>query len=176
VLWHKGDHALKVYLADNRQVAFAVSGMSGEDALRAFVGYELDFIKPKFEKHISPAPLLRVNDNGIWALWRWEGRMGRRSGVGTAQPAEQKHLLASLWLDPWVLSFDWATARMDLPDADSPELLEAVRSLRFFPECFESMRSGETWSQVEGGGSHLGGDRPKVQAPKAPPTLSDRQF
>jgi hypothetical protein len=156
VLWHKGDYALKVYLTDNRDSAFAVSGMTGEDALRAFIGFELDFIRPKFEKQSSPSPSLRKNETGLWALWRWEGRMGRRAGVGKAQPADQRHMIASLWLDPWVLSFDWATSKMDLPDVDSPELLAAVRSLRFVPECFSQMRSGETWQQQHGGGAHFG--------------------
>jgi hypothetical protein len=150
VLWHKGDHALKVYLTDNRESAFAVSGMTGEDALRAFIGFELDFIRPKFEKQSSPSPILRTRNTGLWALWRWEGRMGRRAGVGKAQPADQRHMIASLWLDPWVLSFDWATSKLELPDIDSPDLLYAVRSLQFVPQCFDEMRSGETW-QHEGG-------------------------
>jgi hypothetical protein len=159
VLWHKGEYRLKVYLSDNREKAFAVAGMRGEDALRAYIGYEIDYIKPKFEKSISPAPSLRTNTTGLWALWRWEGRMGRRGGVGKAPPADQRHLIASLWLDPWVLSFDWATAKTELPDYDSPELLAAVQSLHFEPKCFAQMRSGETWTQPEGGGSQLGSDR-----------------
>lgn len=160
VLWHKGDYALKLYLTDNRTDQFAVGGMDAEQALRAFIGFELDFIKPKFEKSTSPAPNLRTNENGVWALWRWEGRVGRRAGVGKAQPAEQRHLIASLWLDPWVLSFDWATSKLDLPDVDSPELLAAVRSLRFVPQCFATMRSGETWAAPQGGGgSHFGAQK-----------------
>ena len=150
VLWHKGDYALKVYLSDNRVNAYAVGGMSPEEALRAFIGLELDFIKPKFGKHVSPPPSMRTNDTGLWALWRWEGRGGRRAGVGRPQPADQRHLLASLWLDPWVISFDWATAKLGSPDVDSPELLAAVRSLHFVPQCFQSMRSGETWSSAAG--------------------------
>ncbi len=165
VLWHKGDYALKVYLTDNRAIAFAVAGMSSEDALRAFIGYELDFIKPKFEKHTSPAPSMRTNETGLWALWRWEGRVGRRAGVGKPQPADQRHLLASLWLDPWVISFDWATAKLDAPDVDSPELVYAVRSLHFYPQCFKQMRSGETWTTPEGGGAHLGNERPPTVMP-----------
>jgi len=155
VLWHNGDYALKLYLTDNRESAYAVAGMKSEDVLRAFIGFELDFIRPKFEKQMSPAPSFRTNETGLWALWRWEGRMGRRAGVGKAQPADQRHMLASLWLDPWVLSFDWATSKLDKPDIDSPELVYAVRSLKFVPQCFSSMRSGETWSQPEGGGAHL---------------------
>jgi hypothetical protein len=162
VLWHKGNHALKVYLADNRDLAFGVAGMDSEQALRAFLGYELDFIKPKFEKNSSPPPSLRTNETGLWALWRWEGRGGRRAGVGKPQPADQRHLLASLWLDPWVISFDWATSKMDSPDIDSPELVYAVRSLKFVPQCFQQMRSGETWSAPEGGGAHLGQEQPRV--------------
>jgi hypothetical protein len=164
VMWRKGAYALKVYLADNRVNAFAVAGMSSEDALRAYIGYEMDFIRPKFEKQSSPTPSLRTNETGLWALWRWEGRMGRRAGVGKPQPADQRHLLASLWLDPWVLTFDWATAKLDSPDVDSPELLAAVRSLTFYPQCFQSMRSGETWTAPEGGGAHLGASKPPVEA------------
>ena len=166
VMWHKGDYALKLYLTDNRTSAFAVGGMSGDQALQAFIGYELDYIRPKFEKSSSPPPSLRNNETGIWALWRWEGRIGRRAGVGKAQPAEQRHLLASLWLDPWVLSFDWATSDLDSPDVDSPELLAAVRSIHFVPQCFPTMRSGETWAAPgTGGGAHLGNERPPVQQP-----------
>lgn len=155
VLWHNGDYALKVYLTDNRQSAFAVSGMTPDDVLRAFIGFELDFIRPKFEKQSSPPPAMRTNETGLWALWRWEGRMGRRGGVGKARPADQRHLLASLWLDPWVLTFDWATSKLENPDVDSPELVAAVRSLHFVPECFAAMRSGETWP--DDGASHLEG-------------------
>lgn len=165
VLWHRGDHVLKVYLTDNRSVAFAVSGMSPEEALRAFIGYEEDYIKPKFEKHSSPSPSMRTNETGLWALWRWEGREGHRAGVGKMQPADQRHLIASLWLDPWVISFDWATAKMDAPDVDSPELVYAVRSLHFYPHCFQNMRSGETWTKPEGGGAQLGPQRPHVVMP-----------
>jgi len=165
ILWSKGDYRLKVYLTDNRQIAFAVGGMSPDEALRAFIGYELDFIKPKFEKHSSPPPSMRTNETGLWALWRWEGRIGRRAGVGKPQPADQRHLLASLWLDPWVITFDWATAKLDAPDVDSPELVYAVRSLSFVPQCFQNMRSGETWTKPEGGGAQLGNQRPHVVMP-----------
>lgn len=150
VTWRKGDYFLKLYLVDNRASAFAVSGMTPEDALRAYVGYELDYIRPKFEKQSSPPPSIRQNETGVWALWRWEGRMGHRAGVGKPQPADQRHLLASLWVDPWVISFDWSTAKLDQPDRDSPELLAAVRSLHFAPQCFQQMRTGETWNQPNG--------------------------
>lgn len=176
VLWRKGSHLLKLYLSDNREHAFAVSGMSGEDALRAFVGFELDFIKPKFEMQSSPPPSLRSNETGLWALWRWEGRKGRRAGVGKAQPSDQRHLIASLWLDPWVLSFDWATADLQTPDRDSPELLAAVRSLRFYPQCFSAMRGGETWTQPEGGGGQFGADRPAVQYPEGVEPIAPDSF
>ena len=150
-------------LADHlpQESALVVTGTVRADP-RSPIGYELDFIKPKFEKHTSPSPSLRTNETGLWALWRWEGRGGRRAGVGKPQPADQRHLLASLWLDPWVISFDWATAKLDSPDVDSPELVYAVRSLHFYPKCFHEMRSGETWTQPEGGGAHLGPERPPV--------------
>ena len=176
VLWHKGDHALKVYLADNRAVQYAVAGMSPEGALRAFIGYELDFIRPKFEKQISPAPSLRTNDTGLWALWRWEGRIGRRAGVGRPQPADQRHLLASLWLDPWVISFDWATTNLQSPDVDSPELVHAVRSLTFYPQCFQQMRSGETWTTDDGAGAHLSAPRVIPEDASTGPTEAHPSF
>ncbi len=169
VMWKQGAYALKLYLTDNRKEEFAVSGMNAEDALRAFIGFELDYIKPKFENDFSPAPTMRRNGNGLWALWKWEGHKGKRAGVGKAQPSDQKHLLASLWLDPWVLSFDWATPKMDGPDNGSPELRAALESIVFHPQCFSSMRSGETWTQTDGGGAQLGPRaRPIVKATVVP--------
>ena len=56
-----------------------------------------------------------------------------------------------------MLSFDWATANLTGPNVESPELVDAVRSLKFRPECFSTMRSGETWEQPSGGGAHMDG-------------------
>jgi len=168
VMWRQGIHALKLYLTDNRKEQFAVSGMNGDDALRAFIGFELDYIKPKFENDFSPAPTLRRNGTGLWALWKWEGHKGKRAGVGKAQPSDQKHLLGSLWLDPWVLTFDWATPKLDEPDG-GPELRAVLESLMFHPQCFASMRSGETWSEPDGGGAQLAPRaRPVVKATVGP--------
>ncbi|HYC54336.1 MAG TPA: hypothetical protein VEL28_05295 [Candidatus Binatia bacterium] len=144
VMWNRGDHTLKVYLTDNRVSAFAVGGMDAEQALRAFIGFELDYIKPKFDRDFSPPPMINVASQGMYALWQWEGRGGRRAGVGRAQPADQRHTIISLWIDPFVLSFDWATANIAKPDT-SIEVQEILESLDFYPECFASMRSGETW-------------------------------
>ena len=145
VLWRRGADVLKVYLADNREIGYAVSGMDPEGALRAFVGYELDFVRPKFEESRATPDEMDSNDHGIWAHWSWEGRSGRRAGVGKAKPADQLHHVSSLWLDPWVLSFDWATRDMTAPFARDGEMAEVLRSLAFHPECFEEMRTGETW-------------------------------
>ena len=144
VMWSRGDHTLKIYLTDNRTSAFAVAGMDPEQALRAFIGFELDYIKPKFDHHYSPPPIINLSANGLYALWQWEGRRGRRAGVGRAQPADQRHTLISLWIDPFVLSFDWATANVAKPDT-SIEIQEILETLSFHPQCFEAMRSGETW-------------------------------
>ena len=148
VLWRKGHEVLKLYLTDNRDSEFAVSGMNTEDALRAFVGFELDFVRPKFDDHRSSAPSLRRNENGQWALWRWEGHGGRRAGVGKSQPADQRHRVASLWIDPWVLSFDWATVSVDTEDNSVATIKSTLESLKFHPECFRSMRAGETWGEL----------------------------
>ena len=74
--------------------------------------------------------------------------IARRAGVGKAIPADQKHRIASLWIDPWVLSFDFATTNLDTPDGETPDMKAVYRSLAFHNECFESMRSGETWGQT----------------------------
>ncbi len=158
VLWRDNERVLKVYLADNRSTEFAVSGMTPEDTLRAFIGYELDYIKPRFTLHRSPAPLVNADRNGVWAHWLWEGREGRRAGVGTSTPADQKHRLATLWLDPWALSFDWATPDVEAPDGETADMAAVLDSLVFHPKCFTSMRTGETWG-------HTAADAARATAP-----------
>lgn len=148
VMWKNGETVLKIFLSDNRIDDFAVSGMSPSQALRSFIGFEFDFIKPKFRYHSGGAPLLDTDENGVWAHWSWSGRAGQRAGVGKAIPADQKHRIASLWIDPWVLSFDFATTNLDTPDGETPDMKAVYRSLAFHNECFESMRSGETWGQT----------------------------
>ncbi len=170
VLWRRGPEVLKAYLADNREDGFAVSGMNPEGILRAFVGYELDYVRPKFEISRSAPPQIDINEQGVWAHWRWEGRSGLRAGVGKAKPADQKHLISSLWIDPWVLSFDWATSQVDYPYERSAEMAGVLRSLDFHPECFAEMRTGETWPTAEPAG-------PEQAPPPAPATApSDAGF
>ncbi|MFT4571716.1 MAG: hypothetical protein ACI8TX_001034 [Hyphomicrobiaceae bacterium] len=145
VLYRRGINVLKIYLTDNRNVNFAVSGMKGDGVLRAFVGAELDYVAPKFAHHYAAPPRMKVNEQGSWALWRWEGRDGKRAGVGKAQAADQKHMVASLWIDPWVLSFDFATTDLEATTEPTGDIREILESLLFHPKCFRSMRSGETW-------------------------------
>ncbi len=147
VLYRRGSNVLKVYLTDNRLVDFAVAGMGTEGALRAFVGAELDFVRPKFTNYYSTPPRLKTNEHGTWALWRWEGREGKRAGVGKAQPSDQKHMVASLWVDPWVLSFDFATTDVEATTEPTGDIRQILESLTFHPRCFRSMRQGETWNE-----------------------------
>ncbi len=141
------DGVLRVYFVDNRDVGFAVGGMEPEDALRAFIGAEAAFIKPLFQFQSVESPKLAEDDNGIWVQWAWEGRAGNRRGAGSRAPVDQRHVVASLWMDPWVLSFDWATTEVDADYfGPTPEMIDMLESLRFHPACFTAMRTGETWS------------------------------
>ena len=88
VQWRRGGEVLKVYLADNRDAAFAVSGMNPEGVLRGFIGYELDYVRPKFEISRAVPPQIDLNAQGVWAHWGWEGRSGKRAGVGRGKPAD----------------------------------------------------------------------------------------
>jgi hypothetical protein len=50
-------------------------------------------------------------------------------------------------MDPWVLSFDWATTEVEADYfGPTPEMIDMLESLRFHPACFAAMRTGETWS------------------------------
>lgn len=146
--WRRGPEVLKVYLSDNRERDFAVHGMSTEGVLRSFVGSELDFVAPKFAKYRSSPPQVWQGPEGVWAYWQWQGLDGRRAGVGKTKPADQKHYVASLWLDPWVLSFDWATLDIEGEHGLNVERQQVLKSLAFYPECFQSMDVGETWNDI----------------------------
>ncbi len=146
VRWHRGGQVLHLYLTDNRKAAFAVSGMSPEQALRAFIGYELDYVRPMFEFLVNHPPKIAEDQNGVWAQWGWEGHGGKRSGSRVEAPADQRHVINSLWVDPWVLSLDWATTDLSMPPGATPEMIDVLESLHFHPQCFEAMQPGETWS------------------------------
>ncbi len=145
VVWSSDKRHLAIYLADNRDGRFAVAGMDPQQVLRAFMGYELDFVKPRFEFHVTHPPRMAQDQNGVWMLWGWEGHGGKRLNSSVDKPADQRHTIASLWVDPWVLSFDWATIDMSIPPGATAAMIDVIESLRFYPECFDPMRPGETW-------------------------------
>jgi len=145
IVWSRGQQHLAIYLADNRKGKFAVAGMDGEQALTAFMGYELDFVRPRFDMHMTNRPRLARDANGIWMQWGWEGHGGKRVSSSVDKPADQRHTIMSLWIDPWVLSFDWATTDLNIALGPTPAMLDVIESLTFFPECFAAMDPGETW-------------------------------
>ena len=145
VVWSRGEQHLALYLADDRKGKFAVAGMDGEQALSAFMGYELDFVKPRFDLQTTSAPRMAKDVNGIWMQWGWEGRGGKRAASTVDRPADQRHTIISLWIDPWVLSFDWATTDLNIAFGPTPTMLDVIESLHFYPECFAAMSPGETW-------------------------------
>ncbi|RMD85136.1 MAG: hypothetical protein D6815_02545 [Candidatus Dadabacteria bacterium] len=146
VRWHRGNLVFHLYLTDNRKAAFAVSGMSPEQALRAFIGYELDYVRPMFEFLVNRPPKFAEDQNGVWVEWGWEGHGGKRTGARVEAPADQRHIIYSLWIDPWVLSLDWATTDLSTPPGATPEMIDVIESLRFHPQCFAPMKVGETWN------------------------------
>lgn len=151
IVFKRGQLSLKTYLADNRALDFAVGGTGAEGALRSFVASELDFVRPKFGNHTATPPRMKQNSQGIWALWRWEGSQGLRAGIGKGIPADQNHRIASLWIDPWVLSFDFATTASGAgsPSTSPDQIPEILESLTFHPGCFSRMQTGETWGESQ---------------------------
>jgi hypothetical protein len=148
VVWRQGNHVLQVYLVDNRKSRFAVKGMDAEGALRAFIAYELDFVKPRFEMQLTRPPRIAQDHNGVWAQWGWEGHGGKTYGLGDTEPADQRHIIASLWVDPWVLSFDWATTDLSSDPHMTPQMVDVLESLQFHPQCYQTMVPGETLQNV----------------------------
>ena len=145
VVWKRNKEILALYLTDNRHHRFAVSGMNPEQVLRAFIAYELEYLKPRFEVQRLPEPRFASDNNGRWGQWRWEGYGGLKSSNRSSVPSDQHHVVASLWLDPWVLSLDWGSTDTELEPGPRPELVDVVESLAFKPGCFGAMRRGETW-------------------------------
>ena len=76
--------------------------------------------------------------------WGWTGTGGKRKGTETQAPADQRHVIISLWVDPWVMSFDWASDEVSAIDGPTLEMIETLESLDFHPECFSAMVPGET--------------------------------
>ena len=151
VVWSLGANHLAIYLADNRSGRFAVAGMDGQAALQSFMGYELDFVKPRFELQRTYPPKFAGDTNGVWMQWGWEGMGGKRMSSSVDKPADQRHAIASLWVDPWVLSLDWATTDMSLTLGATPSMIAVIESLLFYPECFAAMNPGETWGSKSSG-------------------------
>ncbi len=145
VLWRRGDNVLNIYLTDNREAGFAVAGMNDEQALLAFIGSELEYVKPRFEYQRVRQPRTARDRNGLWSQWSWKGQGGKLARPGQKKPLDQQHVIASLWLDPWVLSFDWARTELTDNLGPSPEMIDILESVQFYPQCFSGMRPGETW-------------------------------
>jgi hypothetical protein len=148
VLWKRGKtDVLNLYLTDNRRAAFAVAGMTEEEALRAFIGSELAYVKPRFEYQSVRPPRFARDPNGLWSQWSWKGQGGIQARDGS-KPSDQQHVIASLWLDPWVLSFDFASRELTAHMGPTPEMIDILESLTFYPQCFATMRPGETYRPV----------------------------
>ncbi len=147
VLWERKEDVLNLYMSDNRISGFAVSGMDAEEALRAFVSAELDYVKPSFDYQAVRAPRFARDHNGLWTQWSWKGVGGKLKRMGAKRPSDQQHVVASLWLDPWVLSFDWATTDVTPELGPTPAMIDVLESLQFHPNCFAGMSPGETWGR-----------------------------
>jgi len=132
--WRKDDKVLSVYFTDNRLARFSPVLAPGERVLRDFLGYELSYVRPSFSLHTSQPPKFAKDVNGEWMQWAWQGLGGRGEGEQSV-PADQRHVIANLWLEPWVMSFDWATERLYTIKGPTPEMVEVLESLEFDPTC-----------------------------------------
>jgi hypothetical protein len=144
IRWSRGEIVLNIYFSDNRSQRFAAGGMAAEDILRAFLAYELEYIRPNFEFQVTKAPKFATVDKSLWMQWGWTGKGGKRKRAESQAPADQRHVIISLWLDPWVMSFDWAASDLSVLDGPTLEMIEALESLRFHPECFSALAPGAT--------------------------------
>jgi hypothetical protein len=140
--WKRADTSMSVYFTDNRKTGFAVAGMNPEQVLRAFLGYEIEYLKPLFTWQVVRPPKFTTEYDGTWMAWGWEGKGGKRRGVTSMAPSDQSHVVISLWLDPWVMSFDWATTDPDGPKEPTLEMIMTLESLTFYPECFRARKAG----------------------------------
>jgi len=146
VTWRRGDEMMSIYFTDNRTAGFAVAGMGEEEILRAFLGYEIDYIRPKFEFEIARQPKFSKERDGLWMAWGWEGRGGKLTGLTTVKPENQRHVIISYWIDPWVMSFDWASSDPAFEKTPTLEMIELIESLEWHPECFDTLEPGSTWN------------------------------
>ena len=134
--WARGDEFLSIIFTDNRKIGFAVAEMTPEDILRAFLGYEAEHTRPLFDYAVMRQPRFTTEYDGTWMAWGWEGRGGKRRGVKSQVPADQSHVIMSLWLDPYVMSFDWGSKSAMAPREPTLEMIMVLESLEFRPECF----------------------------------------
>lgn len=132
--WRDGDTVLSVYFTDNRLSHFSTVAAPGQRVLRDFLGYELSYVRPSFSLHTSQPPKFAHDSNGEWMQWAWQG-LGGKDGEGRAAPADQRHVIANLWLEPWVMSFDWATERLYKIKGPTPQMIAVLESLEFDPTC-----------------------------------------
>jgi uncharacterized protein YceK len=144
VQWQRGQQVLRVYLTDNTATGFAVSDMDVEQVLRAFMAYEIEYVQPWFEFQVSHPPLIAEDYNGIWMQWGWEGHGGKRRAARVDEPADQRHVVHSLWVDPWVLSLDWATTDLSEEPGATPFKIDTLESVTFYPDCFKALLAGDT--------------------------------
>jgi len=134
--WVRGDEFLSIIFTDNRKIGFAVAEMTPEDVLRAFLGYEAEHIRPLFDYQVIRQPRFTTEYDGTWMGWGWEARGGKRRGVKSSVPADQSHVIMSLWLDPYVMSFDWGSKSSMAPREPTLEMIMLLESLEFRPECY----------------------------------------
>jgi len=144
VQWMRGQEVLRMYLTDNTNARFAVADMDAEEVLRSFMAYEIEYVQPWFEFHITAPPRSAEDFNGTWVQWGWEGHGGKRRAARVDEPADQRHVVHSLWVDPWVLSLDWATTDLALEAGATPVKIATLESLTFQSDCFSALRPGET--------------------------------
>jgi hypothetical protein len=137
--WSRGELVMSIYFSDNRTQRFAASGMSDEEILRAFLAYELEFIRPQFDFQLTKPPKFARVAESHWMQWGWTATGGKRRGTEARASADQRHVIFSLWLNPWVMSFDWASTNMDAIEGPTLEMIEALESLQFHPDCFTAL-------------------------------------
>jgi hypothetical protein len=65
-------------------------------------------------------PKLAQDEKGVWMQWGWEGMGGKRMSTAVDKPADPAPRDREPWVDPWVLSLDWATTDLSLRSARRP--------------------------------------------------------
>ena len=136
ITWVRGEEVLSIVLEDNRKLGFAVARMLPEDVLRAYLGYQAEQIQPLFDYQVIHPPKFAVEYDGTWMSWGWEGKGGKRRGVKSGIPSDQRHTIMSLWQDPYVFSFDWGGKGLTATTEPTLEMVMTLETLEFHPECF----------------------------------------